>query len=112
YDERLGSEWNRALRGSYPLALLFIDIDLFKGFNDTYGHQAGDECLDAVATALGASLSRAGDFVGRYGGEDFGGSLPQPAFAGAVLIAERLRQAVAALALAHRGSELGVVSVS
>jgi diguanylate cyclase (GGDEF)-like protein len=111
-DERLRTEWNRALRGSFPVALLFIDIDLFKGFNDAYGHQAGDACLRDVARAMRDSMSRAGDFVARYGGEEFAAILSHTDQSGAIIIAERVRAAVANLQLTHRGSELGVVSIS
>jgi diguanylate cyclase (GGDEF)-like protein len=111
-DERLRTEWNRALRASFPLALLFIDIDLFKGYNDAYGHQAGDACLREVARAMGDSMSRAGDFVARYGGEEFAAILPHTDYLGAIVIAERVRAGVANLQIAHRGSELGIVSIS
>ncbi len=76
FDEVLELEWRRAVRSRSPLALAMIDIDSFKAYNDGYGHQQGDACLRAVAAALADGLVRAGDMVGRYGGEEFGVILP------------------------------------
>ncbi|OQX17970.1 MAG: hypothetical protein BWK76_08915 [Desulfobulbaceae bacterium A2] len=103
-DERLEEEWRRAARGGDPMGLLMIDIDHFKRFNDTYGHSAGDECLQAVARALAGLLQRPGEFVARYGGEEFMAVLPATAPAGLLLLAERMRAAVEALAIPHAQS--------
>jgi len=113
FDEMLAVEWGRACREKSELALMIIDVDHFKLFNDTYGHQQGDECLKSVAGALQSTLQRNGDFIGRYGGEEFVVLLPSASNDDAVSIAERLRERVVALALPHRGSPPGcLVTVS
>jgi len=92
---------------------MIVDVDHFKAFNDTYGHQQGDECLRQVAGALSSALHRASDFVGRYGGEEFVVLLPATPAEHALLVAEELRQRTAALALEHRSSSVAkVVTVS
>lgn len=68
FDERFENEWRRSVRGGMPLALLMLDVDHFKRFNDRYGHQAGDQCLRQVASAIAGGLRRPGDLVARYGG--------------------------------------------
>jgi diguanylate cyclase (GGDEF)-like protein len=93
-DELLDLEWRRGIRAPRPLALLMIDIDRFKQFNDTHGHQRGDDCLRAVALTLSDSLQRAGELVARYGGEEFLVVLPDTDSAHAVRTAEMLRQRV------------------
>jgi diguanylate cyclase (GGDEF)-like protein/PAS domain S-box-containing protein len=104
FDERLAEEARRARRERQPLALLMIDIDCFKLFNDTYGHQKGDECLKAVARAIADTLWRAGDMAARYGGEEFAVILPDTPLSGAMLIAERVRKAVEDLGVEHATS--------
>jgi diguanylate cyclase (GGDEF)-like protein len=104
FDERLVLEARRGARDGAPLALLMIDIDCFKSYNDTYGHQKGDECLRAVAQAIGGTLWRAGDFAARYGGEEFTVIIPDTPLSGATRIAERLRAAVDHLGIAHGAS--------
>ncbi|HWS72818.1 MAG TPA: diguanylate cyclase, partial [Thermoanaerobaculia bacterium] len=96
FDELLDLEWRRGIRSPRPLALLMIDIDRFKQFNDTHGHQRGDDCLRAVALALSDSLQRAGELVARYGGEEFLVLLPDTDAAHAARTAEMLRQRVEA----------------
>ncbi|MCB1007537.1 MAG: diguanylate cyclase [Acidobacteria bacterium] len=108
FDEVLAEEWRRAGRSRSRLSLLMIDVDCFKAFNDTYGHQSGDDCLRQVAASLSDHLPRAGDSVARYGGEEFAVLLPGTDAAGAYLLAERLRQEVARLGIPHRAS--GVAS--
>ena len=76
FDDGLELEWRRLLREGGPLSLVMIDIDHFKAFNDTYGHQQGDECLKVVAEGLRRALHRPGDICARYGGEEFGVILP------------------------------------
>ncbi|HLO64794.1 MAG TPA: sensor domain-containing diguanylate cyclase [Azonexus sp.] len=112
FDGALEAEWRRALRSGLPLSLMMIDVDHFKGYNDCYGHIAGDKCLQAVAGALRLSMPRATDLVARYGGEEFVVLLAQtePAIAGQ--LAERLRRAVEDLALPSAMSPSGCVSVS
>ena len=113
FDEQLQTEWRRCLRSHQPLALLMVDIDYFKLYNDHYGHQQGDACLQAVAGALKAGLGRAHDLVARYGGEEFVCLLPEIDVHGARRVAQGLCAAVQALGLAHAPSPLGaVVTVS
>lgn len=97
FEQILDLEWRRAVRSQSPLSLIIADIDHFKKFNDAYGHQAGDRCLREVAHVLDSIVQRAGDQVARYGGEEFAAMLPETDAAGAVGIAERMRQAVEAL---------------
>lgn len=112
FDEYLLQEWGRHIRMQQPLSLLICDVDHFKLYNDSQGHQAGDECLKRVAKAI-SECYRAGDLVARYGGEEFAIVLPQTNCAGAVQVAERVRAAVAAAALPHLGSPVcGRVTVS
>ena len=104
FDERLEQEWRRALRTEVLLALIMIDIDFFKGYNDAYGHLAGDDCLRYVAHTLATSLKRAGDFVARYGGEEFVAILPGLNAKGVRAVAETMRESVAQLRIPHRSS--------
>jgi diguanylate cyclase (GGDEF)-like protein len=104
-DEALARYWRQALRQAQPLAALMLDIDFFKQYNDDYGHQQGDRCLQAVATVLMAQARRGGDLVARYGGEEFF-VITQNTAAQASVLAERIRAAVAALGLEHRGSKI------
>lgn len=94
FDETLALEWRRAARNRAPLALLLVDIDHFKSFNDATGHQAGDDVLRRVAQTLRDSLNRAADVVARYGGEEFGILLPETDDEQAHRVAEALRQRV------------------
>lgn len=113
FDETLDLEWRRAARTGSPIALLMVDIDQFKAFNDEYGHQAGDECLRRVADALGEKLHRAGDMVARYGGEEFAVLLIGTDAENARLFAEQLREAVAGLRIQHAMSGVApVVTIS
>ncbi len=104
FDAALRHEWRRGSRDETPLSLLFCDIDYFKRFNDTYGHQAGDACLVRVAQTMEESLNRPADLVARYGGEEFVALLVDTEREGARLLAERIREGVASLQLEHRGS--------
>ena len=112
FDTALTNEWNRAARARIPLSVILIDVDKFKVYNDTYGHQAGDVCLQRVARALADNLRRAGDMVARYGGEEFVLLLHQTPRDDGVMLAERLRAAVEKLAIEHTGSDCGVVTIS
>ena len=113
FDEALKLETRRTSRQSMALSLVLIDVDRFKLYNDTLGHPAGDECLRAVARVLGGVVGRPGDLVARYGGEEFVFLLPATDAAAAMLVAEKARLAVQALALPHADSEpLGVVTIS
>lgn len=99
FDDALHAEWSRARRGGGALALLLIDIDHFKAFNDGLGHPAGDACLRDVARTLAACANRGGDVVARYGGEEFAAILPGAERADALRVGERMRAAVEALIL-------------
>ncbi|MCL4817722.1 MAG: diguanylate cyclase [Vicinamibacteria bacterium] len=112
FDEVLHAEWNRARRSDEPVALLLLDLDHFKALNDRRGHPEGDAALQAVARWLERAVQRSGDLVARYGGEEFAVVLPGLDEADAARVAERLRQGVADLALAHPGSPFGRVTVS
>jgi len=101
FDERLQEEWARAKRDGTSLALLLIDVDHFKKFNDQYGHQAGDSCLRAVARSLTAQVRRPADLAARYGGEEFALLLPNTDADGCVQIGERVREAIHELGILH-----------
>ena len=112
-DAALATEWRRVGRDSSHLALLLVDIDHFKSYNDCFGHQAGDDCLRRIAGCLEATACRRpGDLVARYGGEEFAVILPGTDRFGAIDVAERLRDAVQALRLPHPGSPTGLVTIS
>ena len=96
FDETLAVEWRRAARNVAPISLLMLDIDHFKAFNDTEGHQSGDECLRRVAQTLRDSVHRAADLVARYGGEEFAILLPETDAADARAIAETIRERIEA----------------
>ncbi|WP_224959788.1 GGDEF domain-containing protein [Geomonas subterranea] len=113
FEVMLDQEWQRALRSESPIALIFLDIDVFKNFNDNYGHQAGDNCLKLVAQELGRFARRPGDTAARYGGEEFVLLLSGVGLADAATIAKGCRKAVEALQLPHSHSPVaGVVTVS
>jgi len=112
FDARLETAWRRAADLKQPIALMMIDVDHFKLFNDNYGHLEGDHCLRAIGDTLAAAGDRNGNFAARYGGEEFVLLLPDTGLAAALEIAERLRVTVAALAIAHRSTPCGHVTVS
>lgn len=113
FDESLEKEWRRGRRQHSALSLILLDIDFFKRYNDTYGHQVGDTCLKIVARKVAASVHRPGDLVARYGGEEFVVLLPETPLDEAQQVAERIRQAVAQLAIPHSSSEVApVISIS
>ncbi|MEO8460595.1 MAG: diguanylate cyclase, partial [Dokdonella sp.] len=112
FNETRRAEWQRALRQHEPLALLIVDIDDFKKFNDDRGHGDGDRCLATVAGSIQNTLLRPGDFCARYGGDEFIVLLPNTAIDGALHIAERMRSNVHALAIAHAESTDGTITVS
>ncbi|MCZ0734639.1 sensor domain-containing diguanylate cyclase [Phreatobacter sp. AB_2022a] len=112
FDEQLAEQWGLASRSGQAISVIMIDIDWFKSYNDTYGHQVGDLCLRAVGLALiGVSPDRQ-DFVSRYGGEEFVVLVPAADASGAAAVAEEIRAAVARLAVPHRSSPKGRVTVS
>jgi len=106
FDATLSREWRRLKREGQPLSLIMCDVDFFKLYNDEYGHQAGDHCLSAVARTIQGNLRRAGDFAARYGGEEFAVILPNTPGPGAECMAERIRQDVEALKIAHVKSDV------
>ena len=106
FHEVLDEEWRRAQRSGKPIAVMMIDVDSFKSYNDEYGHQKGDSCLSMIAAALQSGLLRAGDFVGRYGGDEFVAILPNADDETARNQAERLCGRVSSLALTHARSDV------
>lgn len=113
FDETLLREWRRLGRQGRPLSMLLCDVDCFKQFNDSYGHQVGDECLKAVARTLKDTLRRPADQVARYGGEEFAAILPDTEITGALQVAEAMRSAVEGLSITHSYSKGGnVVTIS
>ncbi|MCB8746072.1 diguanylate cyclase [Rhodoferax sp. U2-2l] len=113
FDQQLATEMARALRAQKPLALIMLDVDFFKRFNDHYGHQAGDDCLRQVAQTLKASLRRPADLVARYGGEEFACVLPETEFEQAMTMARELEADVRQKAIAHIHSDVApVITVS
>jgi diguanylate cyclase (GGDEF)-like protein len=112
FEEHLELMLHDGRRKRSSIALLMIDIDVFKHYNDTFGHPAGDECLRRVARAMFDSTVRPLDLVARYGGEEFVVLLPETQLEGARLVAERIRAAVSRLEIRHGAKELGRVTVS
>lgn len=104
FDDVLDQECRRARRENSPLALIMTDVDFFKKYNDSYGHQGGDECLRRVAGVLAQAARRPADLAARYGGEEFALVLPHTTVEGAVTVAEALRAGVAALNILHTSS--------
>jgi len=111
-DEILELEWLRAQRSSQAMSVLFIDIDHFKAYNDTCGHQTGDETLIEVGSRISENIHRPGDLAARYGGEEFVAVLPETSAEHALRLAESIREAVRAMALPHSASQHGWVTVS
>jgi diguanylate cyclase (GGDEF)-like protein len=107
FDEALSNEWRRCARAQVPVALIMVDIDHFKNFNDEYGHQAGDECLQLVSAAMRRAAGRPQDMVARYGGEEFAVLLPHSDARGAQCVAKRLLDEIARLGIAHARSSAG-----
>ncbi|MBN2700584.1 MAG: diguanylate cyclase [Methylohalobius sp. ZOD2] len=112
FDEFLEREFKRAQRTGSSLALIMIDIDHFKTYNDRFGHQAGDECLRRISASFNQVVNRANDLIARYGGEEFSVILPDTDQAGALAVAENLRRAVEALCIVHPDSPFGIVTIS
>ena len=104
FNQQLEIEWRRLRRISSSLSLIMCDVDCFKLFNDSYGHQQGDECLKKVAEAMQSVIKRPADIVARYGGEEFVVILPQTSEAGAIKVAEDIRIAIQKLNIPHPNS--------
>lgn len=109
FDQTLAQEWARAARSGARLALVMLDVDYFKRYNDHFGHQAGDECLKQVSAALTAALHRPGDFVARYGGEEFVLVLPNTDQDGAIQVVEMVLNQIRNLQIAHQTSDAAKV---
>ncbi|MDR0564031.1 MAG: diguanylate cyclase [Azoarcus sp.] len=113
FDKTLLRQWRCCSRSNSPLSLLVVDVDLFKLFNDHYGHQMGDECLKVVAQTLQSTTRREDDQVARYGGEEFAVILPITDLEGALAVAEDMRMNIAELKIDHAWSSIApVVTVS
>jgi diguanylate cyclase (GGDEF)-like protein/PAS domain S-box-containing protein len=112
FEERFALEWRRARRNGLPLSLLLADLDHFKGFNDTFGHQAGDRCLRTVGRTLAYCFQRATDFAARWGGEEFAILLAETDAAHAADAAEHLRRRLAEAAIPRPGSTPPYVTLS
>jgi diguanylate cyclase (GGDEF)-like protein len=104
FDQQMSTEWARSARNNTPLSLILLDVDFFKLFNDRYGHQAGDDALRVVASALKSCLRRPADLVARYGGEEFACVLPETSYDDALVIANELEAKIRSLAIPHQGS--------
>ncbi len=113
FDEYLESEWLRHSREKQPMSVILCDIDFFKLYNDNYGHQAGDDCLQKVAAAIDECAGRSSDLAARYGGEEFAIILPNTDAEGALEVSEQVRQKIESLRLAHEKSKINdVVTLS
>jgi diguanylate cyclase (GGDEF)-like protein len=119
FNENLEHEWRNGVRFAKPISLIMCDIDFFKSYNDEYGHQKGDECLQMIAQSINHSLKRPRDIATRYGGEEFAVLLPETDKKGASLVAEAIYNSVRSLGISHHQSSisdfvtisLGVVTI-
>jgi diguanylate cyclase (GGDEF)-like protein len=112
FESSIHLDWLQCAREQTPISLLLMDIDHFKQFNDHYGHQAGDQCLQKVAKTLTSILYRPYDLLARYGGEEFAIILPKTNHEGAQHVAKNVIQAMKGLGIAHIKSETGLVALS
>lgn len=112
FDQCMTAEWRRGLREQQPLSLLLMDVDFFKSYNDTYGHLRGDSCLKQIAEAARDVVTRPGDLVARFGGEEFAIILPNTRSEGAKVIAQALCEEIRRRELPHSASATGHVTVS
>lgn len=113
FRENLDREWRHGARFAKPISLIMCDIDSFKAYNDAYGHQSGDKCLQLVAGALSETLERPRDFVARYGGEEFAVVLPYTNAKGASSVAETMCNKVESLGITHHNSRVSkMVTIS
>jgi diguanylate cyclase (GGDEF)-like protein len=106
FDECMAQEWRRLKRDQRPLSLILCDVDYFKQYNDAYGHQAGDDCLRRVATAIAANARRPPDLAARYGGEEFAMLLPNTSLEGALEVARQIQTHIQSLQLPHQHSKV------
>jgi diguanylate cyclase (GGDEF)-like protein len=112
FDNRLRAEWGRAMRENIPISLLIMDVDRFKDYNDTYGHQQGDKALCLVAEVLTHTLKRTSDFAARWGGEEFAVLLPHTDSAGGLAIGEQIRKNVEEAEVPRENGEITKLAVS
>jgi diguanylate cyclase (GGDEF)-like protein len=112
FDQYLATEWRRSQRDCQPLSLIMMDADKFKVYNDTYGHQRGDNCLKQIAEACMDVVSRPGDLIARYGGEEFVVILPNTRSEGALHVANEICEALRSRRLPHSGNGPGIVTIS
>jgi len=112
FDDVLETQWQRALQNSDAIAVLMIDVDRFKEYNDHYGHQDGDSCLQLISSTLKHHINRSSDVLARYGGEEFSIVLPSCKLPDACRIAEQVRHSIEALNISHEDSPTGTVTVS
>jgi diguanylate cyclase (GGDEF)-like protein len=112
FDQYLAAEWRRGLRDNYPLSLLLIDADLFKAYNDHYGHLNGDACLKQIAEVAQDTATRSVDLVARFGGEEFAVILPKTSPEGTVEVAEAISENLRARRVPHAASPAGIMTVS
>lgn len=107
FDQFLENEWQKAMHQGTPVSLIILDLDLFKDYNDHYGHQAGDDCLKKVASAFKSLLRGPGDLAARYGGEEFVSVLPNTDLDSALTLAEKICKAIENLEIKHEKSSIG-----
>jgi diguanylate cyclase (GGDEF)-like protein len=112
FDQYMTAEWRRSMRNCQPISLLMLDVDLFKLYNDTYGHQRGDNCLKQIAEACMDVVSRPGDLVARFGGEEFVVVLPNTDSEGALQVANEICESLRSRGLPHTGSPFGIITIS
>jgi diguanylate cyclase (GGDEF)-like protein len=112
FDKALAAEWRRSERAQRPVSLLIVDIDRFKLYNDSFGHQAGDKCLRSIATAMSQSVRESTDLVARYGGEEFAVILPDTDAASGLVVAEKIRAIVFSLGIDRAKGDPNPVTVS
>jgi diguanylate cyclase (GGDEF)-like protein len=112
FDQYFAAEWRRAMRDQKPLSLLMVDVDLFKLYNDTYGHLRGDICLKQIAEVAAEVVTRAGDLVSRFGGEEFAVVLPNTGNEGAMQVALKICEAMRNRRMPHSGTTQGFMTVS
>ncbi|MBJ7370679.1 MAG: sensor domain-containing diguanylate cyclase [Pseudomonas sp.] len=112
FDLAMDKEWKRATRNQTSISVILLDIDLFKQYNDHYGHLSGDDCLVRVANLIAANVNRPGDIAARYGGEEFVVLLPDTELTGAVVVAENIRLSLLCAKIQHSASPFGIVTIS
>ncbi len=112
FDHYLANEWRRGMRDGKTISLLMIDVDLFKSYNDTYGHPRGDSCLRQVAEVIQAVVARPGDLAARFGGEEFAVVLPNTGGEGAIEVANKICEALRSRRLEHITNPLGILTIS